>query len=436
MENRMLMKCKNCGAPIIYDAGAGAYSCPFCGQTIAYEGEGGVQEEKLVLRHDPVPMKDGCFDFRGAGEKYMLYGLDKKVSFETWEIKENESYVGFRKPGTIDPREEVEFICKFCGALVKGYGSQNIWTCDYCGNKYAREVLAREGWFKPNWGFRGSRIDENGRIVSINDSYIKLPKYAADFRITREYAKHQILKLVSEHPKAFAEVDMNRHVENLRAVYFNYYLCDSTILVYLTMPKGNVHVLRDAVNWPVPASGNHGEELLQDLAPWDFTALKPFSPAFCEGDVWLDRPWGNDDSPTAGRQRADIDTDVRNFAKKLYSSEEASLVWVRSLDRAKTRIYLPAFYLGRTEKGPKFCFAVNGQTGAVSCLGRGKSAGKHTLVLPGRGDYVSTTSEPTIISEFYPVKEEGKGSELYRVVSPEEAYEKKSFFTRFKSKHL
>ena len=431
---RTVLKCANCGAPVFYDATADAFRCSFCGTTAAFDGDDGVEEQELVLEHHAVPFRDGCFDLSAMEKPKEYRPIYKSVKLETWQIRENESYIGWRKPGSIEPREKIEFLCDSCGGIVAGYGSQNIWVCPYCGNKYGKEELMRTGFYTPNWGFKGYGFDEDGRPKVFTDADRPLPHFAAPFVISRAEAERAVLRLVGEHPKAFAEVDMEEHVKNLRAVYYHYYLCDSTILIGAETENGRALFLRDTLNWEVPGSGNHSEELLQDLGPWDFAALKPFAPAFCEGDIWFDRPWGNDDSPLYSRQYAVIRGDIAAHVKSLYGADEAKAEWIRVWDRAKTRVYLPGFYLGKAEKGPKFCFAVNGQTGTVTCYGRGKSRGKHALFCEGDLSAVKRSAETTIISDFYPVVETAEGSDLYRVTDAETAFRKKGRLEKWRER--
>ena len=433
-QGKTVLKCQNCGAPVYYDATMDAFHCSFCGASSAFDGFDGVEEQELVLKHHAVPIQNGCFDLSAMKDKREYHPVSKKIQLETWVIKENESYLGWRKPGTIEPREKVEFICDHCGGIVSGYGSQNIWVCDYCGNKYGKEELMKTGFYTPNWGFKGCGFDENGRPKTITDADRPLPHFAADFRISRNDAERAVMRLVKEHPKAFAEVDMEQHIKNLRAVYFHYYLCDTTILASVETENGRALFLRDTINWEIPGSGNHCEELLQDLGPWDFAALKPFAPAFCEGDIWFDRPWGNDDSPIMYRQYATINMDAAAEGKKAYNTRDARTEWIRTWDRSKVRIYLPAYYLGKAEKGPRFCFAVNGQTGTVSCYGRGQSKGKHSLVCEGDLGAVERSAETSIISDFYPVIESPAGSDHYMITDPQKAFHKKGFLEKMRQR--
>lgn len=413
-----------------FDGAAGAFGCPFCGQREPYAKIEAA--EKLVLRHSAAPYHDGMFWLEGLGERHLMNRF-RLVNLEKWEIRQNESYVGWRKPGEIEPREKVSFCCDNCGGTVEGFGSQNVLICPFCGSKYAKERLMETGWFTPNWGFHGVVPGENGTLKRIDDSHFPLPHYAAPFVVSETEARHAILSFAAAYPRAFADVDLERHVQNLRAVYFHYVLCDTSVVASVETEKGRALFLRDTQNWAVPASANHGEALLHDLGPWDFSALEPFTPAFCEGDVWLDRPWCNDEMPIFHRQGRDILADVVDCAEKAYGGK-AYLEWVRTWDRARTRVYLPAYFLGRTEHGQKFCFAVNGQTGTVSCLGRGKSHQKRTLVREGNLDRVERSVETSLISDFHTVIQPNPKKECYKVVPPEEAFEKKRWIERWRKR--
>ena len=87
-EKRMVLKCRGCGAPVFYDAAEDAFRCPFCGALSSFEGDDGVEEQELVLDHQPVPFSDGCFHLDGLGDRQVLRMYYKEKKRETWQTQE------------------------------------------------------------------------------------------------------------------------------------------------------------------------------------------------------------------------------------------------------------------------------------------------------------------------------------------------------------
>ena len=415
-----VIQCGTCGSPLYYDAREDGFVCSSCGNTYPYKGDDGVEETSFSLMHIPL---------KREGDKLLLTGISKihnlddpsmlKLSSnEKWYS--NQMYLERRKRVVFSKRKMFWHICPTCGGDVQAYESQNIWTCDYCGNRFAKEELLASG------NYEVMEIVDTG-----ND---RTPHFAIPFEISRDEAQRRILDFASTRPKAFAGIDLEQRVKNLWSVYIPVDLCDVGIVFKAVTENGSVLLFENRVNWTVSMSNEHSFYLSNDIGPWDLSKIVPFSQKLAEGDLLFDTYLGVGIPAETSRMSYVLRPELVEEVKRKYPSEDQSILWTKIDVRNRKMVMMPVYFLEREETGPKIRFMVNGQTGAVSVLGCGQMPGHKTLFTPGKE--IGSASEKYMKSEPVPVLEESEG--VYRCVSDEEGFhtaKKKIKFAAAKSRN-
>ena len=400
-----VMQCRSCASPLHYDASVDGFVCSTCGSTYPYEGDDGVEETSFQIMHVPLKTSGDLIDLSGL-EKIMFMDdpyLLKQSANDKWYS--NQSYLERRKRVNYQTRKMFMHTCPMCGGDVQAFENQNVWNCDFCGNRFAKEEIMATGDY------------EVCEVVDTGED--NTPHYCIPFEISREEAQERILSFASLRPKAFAGIDLEKRVQNLWTVYVPADLCDISLLIEIMTENGSVQLFQDRVNGTPSLSDDHSFHLFADLAPWDLSKIVPFSKKLAEGDLQLDKYMGvgipNERSKMSYILRPELMEDV----KKMIPSEDRTLRWTRIEVRNRKMVMMPVYFLEREETGPKIRFMVNGQTGAVSVLGCGQMPGHKTLFTAGKD--ISPASERFMTSELIPVVPEGDNG-MYRKTTLEDAF--------------
>jgi len=411
-QTYMVLQCPSCGAPVHYDAAVDGFHCLSCGHVIPYSGDDQVEETSFSLRHMPIHIVDGMFDLSGLDEiRDMAFGEWKPD--REWSYIINQKFFDHEKRQNYSTRKMIFHVCPHCGGDVHAFATQTIWNCKYCGNTFIKEkVMASELY---------STVD----IVDTGEE--DLPHFAIPFSISRIEAQQRILAFAALRPKAFADQNLKKRVNELWSYFVPHQVCDASILMEVENEVGKALLFQDYVNWCTPTTADHNLYLLSDIAPWDFSKIVPFSAKFAEGDVWFDKPWSPDSRPAAFVQANTLRPEIFLQIKRLYPGKRHRINWLRKEIRSRRTVMLPVYFLDKVKKGAKAYIMVNGQTGAVACLGRGQMKGRNTLFAHG-GHGIQYAKEITMKTDLLPVVENGSG--IYKAVSPQEAFRKKGLFQR------
>ena len=186
-------------------------------------------------------------------------------------------------------------------------------------------------------------------------------------------------------------------------------------------------LLQDYINLVTPITHDHNQHMLNDIGPWDLSAIAPFSAKFAEGDIMFDESYKADSSPALFIRENTLKPEIVTTIKKLYPSKNYRINWIREELRTVKTAMLPVYFLDKMSNGIKVYFMVNGQTGAVCALGRGQMEGRETLFAPGNVD-INSFRETTLKSGWQPVIEQK--SQIYKRVSADEAFRKKGLLKR------
>lgn len=267
-------------------------------------------------------------------------------------------------------------------------------------------------------------------------------KQALAFKISKEQAIEQLLRLVAEHRSDFVEQDIkNRIRSELKAIYLPYLVEDFSIKATVVTERGQFTFYQDRINWASPQNSLFDIYLMDQLNPWDYGESTVFTPAFLENDIRIFAPMKDNGLKTA-RHRI-LYRDIPPMFKSQFGLEDVKIkTWSLYPRRHKyPRINLPVWFLDKAswvkESDLQVRMAVNGQTGKAAALflkvGKRdyKKAGKDYIRTLDPSSQAKMSDESTIYSKPIAVKYI-KGPFLYKKFNIEEVLEEpKSKFRRW-----
>lgn len=390
------IKCKECGSPSYFDQKLEGFICPFCGDFVPWASADYRYTLNMIFRHRPIPVIDGLIKLThvGIGEESLgyldspdeikdrtsnlddrLYKLDK-TTFEKWQS-----------------REEISLDCPYCNAKITGFSTQSIFKCDYCDNK-----------FMPSESFESGQYGENlvfGYDPNMYD--LLLP-----FKVTKEKAIEQMLRLVAQNRSDFEENDIEKRIRTeIQAICLPYWVEDINVKATVDTDRGKFTFYQDRINWARPQSTLFDIYLLNELNPWDYGESAPFTPAFLEDDVRIFAPMNTQERVTAPYQM--LKRDIPNMLKSEYGLKKVKITgWVTALRRHKyASVNLPIWYLDKpswaSESDLQTRMAVNAQTGKAAALFLEAGKKDYTRVLDAYPPMIMS-DESTIFSKPVAVK--------------------------------
>ena len=316
-------KCPGCGAPLRYTT-TGKMCCQSCGN--AYE----VEAIERMLPDD---------------EKGFDWGDYKKQFEQTAEKLENSAV----------------YICRSCGAAIETDGTTAATRCPYCDN----EVLATDrlsGGLRPN-GVIPFAIDKKEAVRAVKAPFRRkrlLPRnFLAAHRLGKIQGVYVPLWLFGADVHGEVDPDGTR-VHTYSDSDYNY----TETKHYLVQIEGDMRFSRI----PVDGSEKMDNDLMDAIEPFDYSALKPFDPAYLSG--FLADRFDEDPDKSLPRASERMEQGVANALKTQADAGYATLSLKRSRIRMKDTsvqyVMLPVYVLNLEYKGQKYRFAVNGQTGRVA----------------------------------------------------------------------
>ncbi len=350
------IKCRNCSGAAYSDMAREGFYCPYCNTLAPWGEEGKKMAHEIIYRHVPVGVDpyDGSFKpdlkYRGAAlvkNKFDRIEANARIPCTAWRVAayDPESFAAWSGAKT------VSFICPDCSAEVFGKSTQNIFECKNCGNKQAKPSSLNGGEYAKEL------------IVGAECAY--LAAYAIPFKVSREQAKRAITDIVSAYSEEFAGKDIVEDIDQVRALYLPFRLCNANMVAQVTTEKGSLLVFHGRLNWALPQSLYHDRYLTNALQPWDFAELCPFRPTLLEGEVQL---VGYSRLESVEERARMLMSDMPPLIKKEFGVERARLDWVQHgiQNHEYSQMMLPIWFLDRKPIGRHDArFAVNGQTGKV-----------------------------------------------------------------------
>lgn len=328
------------------------YQCPCCGAPLAYSGESGKLE---------------C---ASCGNRYALSdveALDRQTTSS--DVRFSMETADF---GAEESAQVRSLICQSCGAELMTDGTTTATECPYCGSP---TVLPE-------------RIDSGVR-----------PQRIVPFTVTKEQAQAEFegyFKGKPLLPNLFAQ-GRNR-IADMRRLYVPYWLfsCDAHARMsydaerVTTRREGDWEIKRtehflvlregdmgfDSV--PVDAIEKLDDAITESLEPYDLSAARPFEPAMLAGALAdrADVRAEDCEARAAARVENSVADAMRDTVNGYTSVTERSREITSSGGRAEP-VLLPVWLITTQKEGKTYTFAINGQTGALTCdvpTDKGKAA--------------------------------------------------------------
>ena len=319
-----------------------AYTCPCCGAPLAYDAA------------------NNNLKCASCGNSYELEAM------EAMQVSEERGGVQFDLPTEgFDASEAAQmqaYICQGCGAELMTEETTTATECPYCGSP---TILP-------------DRIDGSVK-----------PEKVIPFTVTKEQAQKQFEEYFHGKillPNIFKN-GRNR-ISEMRKLYVPYWLfdCDAQgSIVYdaqkkTTSRQGDYeveridhYIVRRAGSMsfeciPVDGSEKLDNKITESLEPYDLKAAVPFQPAVLAGAL-ADHA-DVDAAACEGRAVERVENSMENALRSTVSGY--STVSVRSKNifaegGKVTPVLLPVWLITTEKDGQTYTFAINGQTGKLTC---------------------------------------------------------------------
>ena len=318
-----------------------SYNCPCCGGPLKFSGESG----RLECAACGNSFEPEALEMLSASES------GEQISFDRPKEDFQASEDGMRG-----------YLCKNCGAELLTENTTTAAECPYCGSP---TILP-------------DRIEGGVK-----------PEKVVPFTVTKEQAQKQFEEYFKGKrllPNVF--LNSRNRIAEMRRLYVPYWLfsCDAHAdMVYdaekvHTEQKGEWEITRTKhylvrrkggmrfENIPVDGSVKMDDKLTESLEPYDLSAAIPFQSAVLAGAM-------------ADHADADCDACEKRAVERVERSvEQTMLDTVRDYDTVNERnrrivtergsatpVLLPVWLMTTVKEGKTYTFAVNGQTGKLTC---------------------------------------------------------------------
>ena len=372
MNDVHAIKCKKCGAPAYSNQAREGFHCPYCGDFVPWATTRAHFTPDMVFRHRPLPIVDGLLKLTHVGMPEKSPGDPRASDEMSRRVRDMDSQLAELDRNafkSVAGRELITAVCKHCGADITGHSTQNIFVCEYCGNKIMDGDTFADGVYRKEiFGYD-------------NNMYNR----AIPFSVSADEAKRQILRLIASYPKDFDRQDIAARIDTeLQALYLPYRLDDVSLKATVETERGTFTFYQERVNWALPSFTLFDVYLLNELQPWDFGTTAPFAPAYLEGNVRIFAPLNNEERITATRRM--LWRDVTTMVSAAFGFNRVKLLtWDYNFRTHKYAFFnLPVWFLDKRQRDLdrdlQIRMAVNGQTGKAAAL----------FLQSGEKDYVRT----------------------------------------------
>lgn len=409
MENTFLtIQCKNCGGVMSPNQRTRSFQCAYCGANRPWPAEG-FMNLPVQYRHKPAARVDGLIklghvEIMAAPQMPMFDDpLGTAETLRRWDPRTAAALAGAWK---------VRFSCPACGGEVQGLSAQNIFQCEYCGNKISAEDALHPGAYS--------------RELVMGIGAESVPDQAVPYLLTLENAHTVLRGLCTAYPDLLGAAAEQLKKE-LTAIYIPFSLADLSVKARVQCNRGSGLVYQETIDWACPETSLFDIRVLDRLEPWNFDEVGAFDPAFCEGDIRIASVSNLD-----GRGRiidALLYARVKDDVMDTFGVEKVDIIeWSCDFREHKySTLLLPIYFAEITldNQGSRIAAAVNGQTGACAACLR-KKDGRRTTVT-GQGMKMPEMSEHTIRTPAVPVRYV-RSPFLHQILPAEKAFKKRGLF--------
>ena len=318
-----------------------SYNCPCCGGPLKFSGESGRLE---------------CASCRNSFEPEALEMMNQAESGEEISFADTAERFSAGEP---DVRA---YLCKNCGAELMAEETTTATECPYCGSP---TILP-------------DRIEGGVK-----------PEKVVPFVVTKEQAQKQFedyFKGKRLLPNVF--LNSRNRISEMRRLYVPYWLfaCDAQAdVVYdaekkRTERRGEWEITRTAhyavrrrggmrfENIPVDGSVKLEDKLTESLEPYDLSAAIPFRSAVLAGAMADHADAKSDQCEKRAVERVEhsVTQTMRETVKGYTSVTERSRS-IRTKNGRAVPALLPVWLIITEKEGKTYTFAINGQTGRLTC---------------------------------------------------------------------
>ena len=353
-------QCPCCGAPLAYSGGSGRLECASCGNRYELEA---MEELALDKTANDVHFSMDTADFGG------------------------------------DDAAMQRFICQSCGAELMTDSTTTATECPYCGSP----VVMPE------------RIDSGVK-----------PRKIVPFIVTREEAQEKFAAYFKSKPLLPNVFMQSRNrISDIRKLYAPYWLFSCDAHGRMTFDAERVTTERQG-DWevtrtehflvmregdmgfddvPVDAITKLDDEITESLEPYDLSAAKPFEPAMLAGAVAdrADVDAGTCEARAAERVENSVASALRDTVTGYTRVTERSRT-ITSESGMATPVLLPVWLITTEKQGQTYTFAINGQTGALTC---NVPADKGKAMVWGLGVFAGVMALAALVLYFMEMLESG-----------------------------
>lgn len=324
------IKCPNCSANLMFDAGVQKLTCDYCGASFNPSAFSGIPDE--------LSSGESIYDTVVATDD--LGEAEEQVSEES----KNTEY------------QQTEFKCNSCGATLITDANTSATFCTFCGSP----------------ALVGRRLSKEFE-----------PKYLIPFSVPRERAVEEFKKWARGGrwtPFGFVS---DKNIEKLTGLYVPFWLFNVDVHVDAkgTATKstysGDTETIKEYswarqgdLKWkniPLDGETRVDDALMEAIEPFNYKSMIPFDYKYLPG-FYADR-YDQDASDLSGRCKSRVKQELDNYIKRSLSSytshrikEDNSKITAVNANYA----LLPVWFMSYKYLGKYYYFAVNGQTGEAA----------------------------------------------------------------------
>ena len=318
-----------------------SYNCPCCGAPLAFDGATG----KLECTACGNAFEPEALEMLNASES------DEQIFFEHPKESFQASAEGVQA-----------YVCENCGAELMTENTTTAIECPYCGSP---TILP-------------DRIEGGVK-----------PEKVVPFTVTQDQARHQFEEYFKGKwllPNVF--LNGRNRIAQMRRLYVPYWLfgCDAHAdMVYdaekefteqkdgweITHTKHYLVRRRGGMrfeNIPVDGSVKLDNKITESLEPYDLRAAVPFQSAMLAGAMadHADADCEQCEIRAVERVEHSVDEVMRDTVKD-YDTVKVRTRRIHTADGRATPVLLPVWLMTTVKEGKTYTFAVNGQTGTLTC---------------------------------------------------------------------
>ncbi|MDD4839589.1 MAG: hypothetical protein PHE93_02820 [Clostridia bacterium] len=308
-----VVKCKNCGADLVWDATKGRLACPYC------DGETEIEKKSSALRDYYTCSKDGYVE--EGGTVYHCPNCDAETTIEGFDTAVN---------------------CPFCGAtnIMKTENLPGLKPDSILPFKLTADDACLWGrkWIKKRI-FAPSKCKKNFNPDKFKGVYI--PNFSFNTDTDSNYDG-----VLGEYYYVTVGTGKNRHTVR-RTRWFNV--------------SGSLD--KDYTNLLVEASSHIEQKQLGKILPFDLAATEAYRPEYLAG--FSAERYNTSLQDSFGIAKGIIDADIRKAILNLYNADVVQTLNVSTSFKTINFKYilLPIWICGYSFKQKLYQFIVNARTG-------------------------------------------------------------------------